>query len=431
MSQWRTLRQRALDRAEAEARCSLPQAPLRPSNLPTLTRLANQTVVDFPDGGFYIESDPSFFADELRDAPQQPFNTRRNFADEMRRESQFGIGFGSAPNSSDCIGLGDCAPYTLKDAPAESALGARAFYAMMNAKRPAGVKVTDQFSGRCAVTEFFSNRVAYADPQQFDNTTGCPQPTREDLYVVRFINSAQDENGISTRTPLIFEVDQQSGLLAPTARIERLLVDDDFDDLSQWAIVNSQNRPNRWEVGNLDGESAGYVTASPGANDYLPGSEAALSIAHLYRDIYFPTDSSVGSVRIVLRVLGNGNLAEPTNDAQDFAAFHMIDTSTVPRGDEGVGFEHRLEGQMLTRLENGGDYVIEHLVLRTNVFRGSLAGTTQRLVISFHSGSGLLGLQPMALAVSRVMVTTNVDIPQQPPVTVQPCCNSEKNFNPV
>jgi hypothetical protein len=280
---------------------------------------------------------------------------------------------------------------------------------------------TDQFSGRVMVTEFFSKRKAYADPQQADDSSGCALPTREDLYVVRFVDSAPDADGNSTRTPMTFEVEQRSGLIAPTAKIERLLVDDDFASLDGWRVVNSQARPNRWEVGALDGQSAAFVSATPGANDYAAGSAAALSICHLYRDIYFPADASAGSVSVQLRVLGNGNVTQPTDDAQDFAAFHLLPPTHFPRADEQLGFEHRLEGQMLTQLESAGDFVVEHLTLRTNVQRGSLADTTQRLVMTFHSGSGRPGLQPMALAVSRVMVISNVEIPAQPPVSVTPC----------
>ena len=285
---------------------------------------------------------------------------------------------------------------------------------------PAGLNVGDTFTGRLAVTEFFCKRRAYADPEQYDDSSGCALPTREDLYAVRFINSEADILGQSIRVPLIYEVDQQSGLLAPLARIERSLVDDDFLSLNGWNVVNSASRPNRWQVGGLDGQTAAFVTMTSGANDYVPGTLANLSICHLYRDVYFPTDSPSGSVHLHLRILGNASVAQPTNDAQDFAAVHLVATTFTPQADTGVGFEHRLAGTMLVDRIQDNDYVTEELCLRTNRIYGSLAGQTLRLVVSFHSGAGG-GVKPYALALSRLLVVATVQPPTQPAVSVSPC----------
>ena len=279
----------------------------------------------------------------------------------------------------------------------------------------------DTFTGRCATTEFFSKKKAYADPlQSEEDASGCAVPSREDLYVVRFINGQPDAMGSTIRVPLIYEVDQMSGLLAPLARIERSLLDDDFLTLDGWNVVNSVSKPNHWQVGGLDGQTSAYITASPGANDYVPGSAGNLSISHLYRDVYFPTDSPSGSVHLHMRILGNGSVAQPTDEAQDFGAVHLVPTSFMPQPDTGVGFENRLSGTMLINRISGTDYITEQLSLRTNVILGSLAGNTYRLVVSFHSGSGL-AVQPYALALSRLMVVAAVEPPAQPPVRIPQC----------
>jgi hypothetical protein len=370
--QWRTPRVASLSRAA----CS-----------------TTQTQVTYTDGTVIIESLPSVFAEEL--ASVQPCPRETCYAElkaSLGDRSGAGLSFLVPP-------------------------------AVATTTVP-NVHAGDTYTGRIAVTEFFSNRKAYADPEQFDDSSGCALPTRQDLYVVRFIDSDADAQGSSVRVPLVFEVDQMSGLLAPLARIERSLVDDDFLTLDGWNVVNSTSRPNHWQVGGLDGQSSAYVTVSPGNNDYVPGSAMNLSICHLYRDIYFPSDSPSGAVHLHLRILGNGSLAEPTNDAQDFAAVHLLPTSYQPQADIGVGFENRLGGTMLLNRISGADYVTERLELQTNVIRGSLAGHTYRLVVSFHSGSGLT-VQPYALALSRLMVAAAVEPRAQPPVRISPCTQAQ------
>jgi hypothetical protein len=412
--QWKTLRKKVdqLATAEDETAAECQATSFRSTNLvivglKTPDGTNNNSTIVSRNGTIVIESDPSEFPQECVEKCD-----RSSACAKAYRKMRYQIA--EQQEAANGCPEGRYSSYSST----ESAIGCRA--TANPPILPSGLNSADQFTGRLMNTEFFSKKKAYADPEQYDDSSGCSVPTRQDLYVVRFVNSDADAQGNTTRTPMIFEVDQKSGLLAPTAKIERSLFDDNFADLSQWEIVDSISRPNYWTVGKINNKNSAYVTYNPGSNDYLAGTESNLSICHLWRDVLIPSDSSSGAMNIQLRVMGNGDISQPTYNGQDFAAVHMIEPNYVPIPDVPISFEHRLEGQMLTNLQLDGRYLLEHLTLRTNATRGTIAGQVKRFVVSFHSGSGL-GVQPMALALSRLMIITSVDIPAMKPVAVSPC----------
>jgi hypothetical protein len=305
----------------------------------------------------------------------------------------------------------------------ESGEGCRIATALANQVLPSGLEPGQILRGRLPVTQIFGTCYSYADPLQL-NEDGLP--TREQLYAVRFIDSAPDQQGMTVRVPLVFEIDQQTGELIPLAQIQRSIVTDEFETLEQWTVVDSRVQPNIWRTGTLgEAESAAYVgRIGDRSNNYQPGTAAQPSVLHLWRDISFPIDATEGQLHLVMRILGQANEALPTDPGQDFASFHLIDPSIQPSADVPLPFETRLEGTLLwNRVDGTNGFVREQLVLRTPSIaerNESLAGATKRLVVSFQAGSGQ-GVLPMALALDSLMVVVNVVPPPQERIKVINC----------
>lgn len=312
------------------------------------------------------------------------------------------------------------------------------------------LRSTMQFRGRYPKQEFFNNNAVYRDPQDCADEATCsgsttvPTSTTSTLYAVRFVDGTADEQGNTTRTPLVHDV-LDDGTLVPTAVIERCLLTDTFEDLSGWNIVNSVATTNAWTSGTLlanDGSEivqCGFVSLDSGATNNYDATDVNLmedpAVVHLWQDVTFPGDCSRAELIVRFRVQGTASQERPGDYAQNFATFNLLDgTSTIPQSDVPLDIGTRMEGTLLYERNTAelnpcfepisstatDMFVLDRFVLRTPSFRAGLCGQTRRLVLSFHAGNGQLN-QPQALAIDEIALIGNVVPPEFPPVARKPC----------